>query len=422
MPVPLVVGLFIFATCTSSLASPSAFGQPLKEDQSFTAPPEVSPGPSSSVESPAASEPAQVPEILPQRSYDPVTELYELRDAVRTSPENGADRLALAETLYRIGDLDAALDECRSALRLLPGDARAQLQLGVILMAKQSWKAAATALAGAIQLDPAMTHAHYSLGSVQYSLGNLKAAIQSYRRALELHPQFPDARYRLALVLKLTNQNQEAVGFMEEAAVGGIPEARYFMGNAYRNGQGVEKNLARAIGWWSTAVEIGYQRAAEPLSKLRRQALSSDASDRRRKEAIEGFQQYRDSLWSGYPDLTKRIDPNESLGVVLLRDNQATNSLTILCAEVLALSEPALDELAQLYSNGLENRLAPFEKRLLSCLETTAADGFLPAKKALARIYGKGLGVPADLTKAKTLLKGLPKQEIKAVLDEIATP
>jgi hypothetical protein len=57
---------------------------------------------------------------------------------------------------------------------------------------------------------------------------------------------------------------------------------------------------------------------------------------------------------------------------------------------------------------------------ILTCFETTAADWFVPSKKTLARIYGKGLGVPPDLQKAKAMLKGLSKQEMKAFLDEIA--
>ena len=42
------------------------------------------------------------------------------------------------------------------------------------------------------------------------------------------------------------------------------------------------------------------------------------------------------------------------------------------------------------------------------------------SKKVLARIYGKGLGVTQDLQKAKAMLKGLSKQEMSEVLDEIA--
>jgi TPR repeat protein len=385
--------------------------------------------PPSAVESPPPSSetsPSPVPidehrpsELSPNERVDAVMVLGELRKAVLVSPYSADDRLKLAQGLYRIGDLDAALDECRVALKLESHNAKAYLQLGVTLMAKQDGHAASIALMEAILLDPELTHAHYSLGSVQYSLGNLTAAIQSYRRALDLQPNFPDARYRLALVLKLANRHKEAVQFMEEAAIGGVPQAQYFMGNAYRNGQGVEKNLVLAIRWWTKAVEFGQQRAAESLSQLRRQALSPDQSERRRKDAIEAFRQYRDELWVDYPD-AGRNNPSESLGITLLKDSQASNGVTALFAEAFALGETAHDELARLYETGLDTRLAQFDKRILTCFATTAADGFIPSKKALARIYGKGLGVTPDVQKAKAMLKGLSKQEMRAFLDEIA--
>ena len=385
--------------------------------------------PTSAIESPPSS-PELLPaseqtdehrrsDFLPHAHEDVVTALGELRSAVRASPSSADERLKLAEGLYRIGDLDAALDECRVALKLEPNNVNAHLQLGVTLMAKQDGRAAATALMETILLDPALTHAHYSLGSVQYSLGNLTAAIQSYRRALELHPDFLDARYRLALVLKLANRHQESAPLMEEAAIGGIPQAQYFIGNAYRNGQGVDKNPSLAIRWWAKAAEFGHQRAAESLSQLRRQVLSPDQSERRRKDALEAFRQFRNALWADYPDAI-RNDPNESLGITLLKDSQDSNGVTVLFDEAFALSETAHDELARLYERGLDTHLDQFDTRILTCFETTAADGFIPAKKALARIYGKGLGVTADRHKAKAILKGLSKQEMTAVLDEIA--
>ena len=412
-----VLVTFLFASFVTQLPVHTSFAQ----EPESTPPPAVEtppPFPETSP-APAQADEHQIPEVLPHERADAVMALGELRSAVRVSPDSADDRLKLAQGLYRVGDLDAALDECRVALKLEPNNAQAHLQLGIMLTAKQDGRAASTALMEAILLDPELTHAHYSLGNVQYSLGNLTAAIQSYRRALELQPNFPDARYRLALVLKLTNRHQEAAQFMEEAAIGGIPQAQYFMGNAYRKGQGVEKNLALAIRWWTTAVEFGHQPAAESLSQLRRQALLSDQPERRRQDALEAFRQYRDALWADYPDAV-RNDPNESLGVVLLKDSQAVNGVTALFDEAFALSEPAHDELARLYASGLDTRIAQFDKRILTCFETTAADGFIPAKKALARIYGKGLGVTSNVQKAKAMLKGLSKQESNAVLDEIA--
>jgi TPR repeat protein len=415
----LVLVTLLFTSLITWIPIHSLFAQALED-----MPPPVVESQPPSFESPPALIPPDEPrrpELLTHEREDAVTALGTLRKAVRLSPDSPDDRLKLAEGLYRLGDLDAAIDECRVALTLESRNADAYLQLGVALMAKQDARAAATALKEAILLDPTLTHAHYSLAGAQYSLGHLAAATQSYRRALELQPHFPDARYRLALILKLTNQHREATQLMEDAAIGGIPQAQYFMGNAYRNGQGVEKNLALAIRSWTKAVELGQQRAAESLSQLRRQALSPDQSDRRRQDAYEGFNQYRDQLWADYPDIN-RSDPGEPLGIALLKDSQSPNGVTALFAEAFALSETAHEELARLYETGLDTRLTQFDSRILTCLTTTAGDGFVPAKKALARIYGKGLGVTQDLQKAKAVLKGLPKQESKAILAEIAGP
>ena len=253
----LVLVTLLFASFITRFPVHASFAQ-APED----APPSVVESPPPASETPTAPAPTdehRLPELLTYERADAVMALSELRGAVRVSPDSADARLKLAQGLYRIGDLDAALDECRVALKLGSHNAKAYLQLGVTLMAKQDGHAASIALMEAILLDPELTQAHYSLGSVQYSLGNHTAAIQSYRRALDLQPNFLDARYRLALVLKLANRHQEAVQFMEDAAIGGVPQAQYFMGNAYRNGQGVEKNLALAIRWWTKAVEFGQQ-------------------------------------------------------------------------------------------------------------------------------------------------------------------
>ena len=214
----LVLVTLIFTSLIARFPVHSSFAQAPENE-----PPPVIESPPSPEISPAAvpTDEHRLPELLPHEREDAVMALGELRTAVLVSPDSADDRLKLAQGLYRIGDLDAALDECRVALKLKSHNAKAYLQLGVTLMAKQDGHAAAIALMEAILLDPELTHAHYSFGSVQYSLGNLTAAMQSYRRALELQPEFPDARYRLALVLKLTNRHQEAAQFMEEAAIGG---------------------------------------------------------------------------------------------------------------------------------------------------------------------------------------------------------
>src|SRR5262245_614813 len=302
----LVLAALLFPPILTGLPTYSSFAQ---APDTETPPVSESPPPASDASeisiAPAPMDERQPPALLPQGPTDTMAAVSELRSVVRAGPNNADARLKLAQGLYRIGDLDAALDECRVALKLDSHNAQAHLQLGVILIVKHDGQAASIALMEAIMLDPQLTHAHYSLGSVQYSLGNLTAAIQSYRRALDLQPNFPDARYRLALVLKLANQHREAMQLMEDAAISGVPQAQYFMGNAYRHGQGVEKNLALAIRWWTKAMEFGQQRAADSLSQLRRQALSADQPEQRRTEAITAFRQYRRDLWDDYQDVAK---------------------------------------------------------------------------------------------------------------------
>jgi tetratricopeptide (TPR) repeat protein len=349
---------------------------------------------------------------------DAVTEIASLRRTVRLLPNAPDYRLQLAGALLRVGDLDAAVEECRAAITLQPDDGNTHLQLGLMLMAKQEWRAAASALGEAIRLEPNLPHAHYSLGSVQYSLGNMTAAVQSYRRTLELRPHFPDAHYRLALLLRVAGRTREAAQHLETAAASGVPQARLFLGNAYQTGQGIEKNLGLAIFWWMQAADLGQHTASDSLSKVRRQALSSESTKQRRMELQSALQSYRNTLWNDFPDISRPSEPH-SLGKVLLEQNRAKDAVPVLLKECFALSEEAHAELATLYETGWDQYLKPFDKNILTCFHTTSADGFAPAKKVLTRIYAKGLGLDADIPKAKALLKGLPKQDTQSLLDEL---
>lgn len=353
-----------------------------------------------------------------EEAADLPTSLVDLRDAVQTFPNSLRDHLELADTLYRVGDVDQAIDEYRIALKLKPDSAKTHMQLGVASMTKQDWRTAMVELKEAIRLDPDLTQAHYNLGTVYYTTGNLKGAIQAYQRALELQNHFPDARYRLALVLKLNHRDQESAQSMEEAARGGVAQAQYFIGNAYRTGQGVEKNAALAVYWWTKALALGHQPAATSLSQLRRQALSSTQPEAKRQEALEAFRNYRDKFWDNFPDLS-RDGETETLGTTLLKQNRSDQAVSVLLQESYALSEAAQIELARLYEMGWEPHLAPFDKRIVTSFEITANDGFVPAKKILASIYAKGIGTIPDLPKAKAQLKGLPKQEITSILSDL---
>jgi hypothetical protein len=134
---------------------------------------------------------------------------------------------------------------------------------------------------------------------------------------------------------------------------------------------------------------------------------------------LKAFQGYREKIWENFPDLAHNGD-SETLGTTLLKQNRTDHAVPVLIQECYALSDMAQTELARLYETGWEPSLPPFDKKILACFEATAGEGFGPAKKILARIYGKGLGMKPDRQKAITAVRGLPKQDIKAVMDELS--
>lgn len=319
---------------------------------------------------------------------DPVSLVETLRPAVRLLPEVPEYRLKLADALVRLGDLDAAIEEIRSAIAILKDDGHAQHQLGLMLMAKRDWRAASVALKEAVRLEPTQAHAHYSLGTVHSALGNVPAAIQSFRRALELRPTFFDAHYRLALLLRTTKHRQEAKDHLEAAAIGGIAQAQVLLGKAYNTGQAKEVNLGLSIYWWMEAAMLGQQTASDSLSKLRRHTVAPGLPRQHRAQLLKGFESYRTMLWKDFPELSQERD-RQSLGKVLLEHNRVADAVPTLLKECLALSEDAHTELATLYETGREPYLRPFDKKILTCFEITAADGFVPAKNVLTRIHTK---------------------------------
>jgi len=365
------------------------------------------------------SESSQIPSESDARGKpDAVTDLDALRRAIRLLPDVPEYHLQLADALLRLGELDAAIEECRAAIVLERDLAQAHLRLGLLLSAKQDWQAAASALKEALRLKPDYSHAHYSLGHVHYSLGDVASAIQSYRHTLELRPDFLDAHHHLGLLLRVTGKLGEAIPHLETAAIGGVPQARLFLGNAYKDGQGVEKNLGLAIYWWMQAIELGEQVSFQSMSKLRRQTLAPGITSQQRAELLKGFQSYRTLLWNDYPDMSRAGD-RQSLGKALFGQGRGEEAIWALLKEGVALSEEAHSFLAILYESGSAPSLKPFDKRILACFETTAADGYNYSKKLLARIYRRGLGVDVDIQKAKSILKELPKNEAQAILNEL---
>jgi tetratricopeptide (TPR) repeat protein len=342
-----------------------------------------------------------------------------LREALRLRPHALEARTSLALALQGVGDLDAALEELRRAVRLHPGAARARLALATALVARQDWPAARRELEALVAAQPDLLQARYSLGVVRYAQGDLEGAITAYREVLALDPEQHDARESLALVLTLARRDAEATEEHVRAAEAGLPRAQYFAGTAHAAGTGVEPSLARAIGWWMRAAEQGVPEAQEALALHRQVALGRARrapADRHAAEAA--FREYRTGLRRAFADLA--VEGDEPVGEALLRAGRVDEAVVALLREAAALSEPALRRLEALYAQGVPERLAPYDPRILAHLRTAAAEGQPRARIALARVQAHGLGVPRDLPAALALLRATPHEDARRLLGELA--
>jgi tetratricopeptide (TPR) repeat protein len=345
----------------------------------------------------------------------------ELREAVRLEPSFVEAHASLGFALFNMGDIDSAIEEYQTVLRLQPEAGQARLNLATALMAKHDWAAARVELQEALRRQPDLALAQYNLGIVGYTMGDIAGAIEAYRKALRINATYAEAHYNLGLMLKLTKQETEAVQEFHAAALAGLPQAQYFLGAAYASGLGVEKNLAAAIRWWSRAAEQGMNQAREGIAQLRRTALLQAKQSAGESRAIlAAFQDFRIEIWDEFPDLQGKA-PGESAGVALVRQGEWQEAIPVLIREGYALSEPAQRQLQALYEEGVKGQMPPYDPRIFSYFKAMAAEGLSGARVMLARIYAKGWGIPQDLDKAASLLRGSEDVEALRLLQEIST-
>lgn len=60
----------------------------------------------------------------------------------------------------------------------------------------------------------------------------------------------------------------DAVSEIRKLAEQGDPEAQFALGTLYRDGQGVEQDLAQTLTWWEKAAELGYVDAQFALGNI----------------------------------------------------------------------------------------------------------------------------------------------------------
>ena len=137
-------------------------------------------------------------------------------------------------------------------------------------------------------------------GMLQYSNGNYRNAFEYFTKASELGDA--EAHFRLASMYRLEHGVEEDIGksmyHLEEAAIGGHPDARYALGDE----EHVNGNIARAVKHWIIASTLGQDDSIKELmdyfrkgfvsnkelaSALRAHKAAVDATKSPQREAVE---------------------------------------------------------------------------------------------------------------------------------------
>lgn len=100
---------------------------------------------------------------------------------------------------------------------------------------------------------------------------DVKKSIEWMEKAAEA--KMPEACMNMG-VLYLFGKNgvakdeDKGFAFIRNAAEGGIPQAQFMLGCCCESGQGAEKDLAEAAGWYRRAAKAGINEANEALKRL----------------------------------------------------------------------------------------------------------------------------------------------------------
>ncbi len=207
---------------------------------------------------------------------------------VAMTPAAGGVMLATnaeqAESAYEAGtqaigkkDYAGAIEPLEQAASMRPDHAETWLKLGIARSALEEWEAAIEAYSRVIELDPGHAKAHHNLGNVHFRRGQFVPAEAAYGRSRELEPDYLLAAFHHGWTLRQLGRAEDAerafrsclelggddprsrstridctfglasirhragdyaasAGMMEQvlSVHRGHPEARYYLGMAYR--------------------------------------------------------------------------------------------------------------------------------------------------------------------------------------------
>jgi uncharacterized protein len=123
----------------------------------------------------------------------------------------------------------------------------------------------------------AVVPTEFALAEAAMDEQDLREAAIHYRKAAEQN--YLPAQTAMGDLLRISQDFEEAFGWYLTSAYQGDAAGAYGLGEAYANGEGVEKNFEKAVYWIKHAAEKNYLPAAEFMALAYRQGNIGLAKD-----------------------------------------------------------------------------------------------------------------------------------------------
>lgn len=127
-------------------------------------------------------------ELLREGSYEAA--LTQLRDIVKTSPENPYAYYFIGVGLWELKQLAPARDAFRAAVHISPGYVGARASLAAVLHALGDEKGAIREGENALRVQPEDPDALYAVGQAFLSIGDRDSAVHYLERFLRTKPEY----------------------------------------------------------------------------------------------------------------------------------------------------------------------------------------------------------------------------------------
>jgi uncharacterized protein (TIGR02466 family) len=171
------------------------------------------------------------------------------RASLDAAPGDTATWLALARSLYGIGDMRGATGAFERAIALDPNDWWAHHDLGSTLMETRDWEGAERAFEEADRLHPGEATFAVSRATLEMRQGRVGPAIESLQAAVRQHPDYAAAHAGLGFALREARRYEEAAGPLRRAMALAPGNSSYgcALGRVLLEGGRAEEALAQAL-------------------------------------------------------------------------------------------------------------------------------------------------------------------------------